>query len=104
MTSFDKYMALIRENIEYKASCAMLSCAHTHGLFQMPCSSQTTDRASQTAVTAEAMATWDILPQIPSGLGPDVILESFGPEPEEVLSPLLWVRSSQMTCFVTSRP
>lgn len=37
---------LIRENTEYKDSHAMLSCGNTHGIFQMPCSSQTTDRAS----------------------------------------------------------
>lgn len=43
------------------------------------------------------------LAQILSGLGPDVILESFGPKPKEVLSPLLWVKSNDMFCHVVGQ-
>ena len=73
MTSFDKYMPLISENTEYKASCAMLSSGNTGGIFQVPCSSQTTDRTSWLVVTGEATVSWDKLLQIPSGLNSTVI-------------------------------
>lgn len=73
MTSLDNYMPLISENIEYKASCAMLSSGNTGGIFQMPCSSQTADRTSWLAVTGEATVTGKILPHSPSGLNRIVI-------------------------------
>lgn len=56
MTSFDNYVPLISENTEYMFRCAMLSSGNTGGIFQIPCSSQTTDRPLRLPVTGEATA------------------------------------------------